>query len=175
MDYKEKIKELCKRYEPNEVSKMLGLPIYDLYRISGLPVDCGGGWDIIYEMYMKNLLPEIYEGFRVEMGYDGVLNWDKASPYGNGEVVKIYAMATPFWDGECRVPVSVEMWDRGTDINIGDGDEIFYSYDTPTEFNDIEELLVWFRDIYLPKTSKIINNLVSKNFSYFEDTVEEYR
>ena len=175
MDYKKKIIELVNKFGDDEVCEMLGLPIYELYRITGLPVDCDGGWDIIYEMYKKNLLPEIYEGFRVEMGYDGVMNWDKVSPYGNGEVVKIFAMATPFWDGECSVPVSVELWDERTDINIGDGGEIFYKYDTPTEFNNIEELLVWFRDVYLPKTSKIINNLVSKNFSYFEITVEEYR
>jgi hypothetical protein len=139
-----------------------GLKSYDLIRISEYPMDCMIAGYIIYDLIKDKKIPLTYGDFEIYSDYDGVIHWDKK---GN---INVYVMATPFWDGECQIPINIQMGkidEDGDEIYIGDN----YNYEIYTmieldriRFKTIESLLKWYKNFYLPKTHEMINNKVEE-------------
>lgn len=154
-----------------ETKEMLNIPAYDLYRISKHPIDCDGAGYVLWELGNKRgLLSKKYKEFTVEFDYDGVLRWGTQIERDN---IYVYVLATPFWDGICEVPVDVELEkETGSGvILLGSGNsglEFFDSYGTPKEFKDIEELLIWFKEVYLPETYSTIHRLIDEGYVAIE-------
>lgn len=155
MSGRERIYQLITEIGFYDAKKMLGMKAYDLFRISKYPIDCEAAGYILYELVYDSLLPSSYRDFNFEYDFDGILNW-----YGRNRLgERIVVMATPFWDGNCEVPVDVQI-----ENELELYDELYDVYDTPNEFKTVEELLVWFKDEYLPKTHLTIKKLLDYNY-----------
>lgn len=142
-----------------------GLKSYDLIRISNYPMDCYIAGLVIYDLIKDKKLPLTYGDFEIYSDYDGVIHWDKKGD------INVYVMASPFWEGECNIPINIEMGkidENGDEIFIGANHnvEIFTRIDLDgIEFKTIESLLKWFKEFYLPITNEMINKKV-KEYTY---------
>lgn len=156
---KNELYKAIEKYGYLDVMSFTGMKSYDLFRVSKHPINCESSAEILYDLTISGLLPSTYEKFNLDWdGYDGALRWD-----GYAGKNYVYVLATPFLEGECNVPVDVEVGYHNEDGNyvqlIGydsEGGEWFDSYDTPNQFNDIEELLIWYKDVYLKTTYSFI-------------------
>jgi hypothetical protein len=93
---------------------------------------------------------------------EGILEWvcTNKDIFSNKKYVeKMLIYATPFWDGENKIPIVMsyyEVLDEKTDKTIIVFEDDFESIKIDKTFKDIEELLVWFRDFYLPEVYNVI-------------------
>ena len=79
------------------------------------------------------------------------------------EDYQITGMATPFWDGNCFIPVDLESIENKSTGMIEDG---FGSSDidlknTPSEFNSIQELIDFLNNDYPKKLIKKMPDIIS--------------
>jgi hypothetical protein len=149
---RERIYQLITEIGFYDAKKMLGMKAYDLFRISKYPIDCEAAEYILYELGYDSLLPSNHRDYKVKYDFDGILRWDGRNRLGE----RIIVMATPFWDGNCEVPVDVE-------VEVDSSYELYEVYPTPNEFETVEELLIWFKEEYLPKTYLTIKQLLDEN------------
>ena len=176
MGYRKKIIGLVEKFGVPETCKVLGIGIDELFVITQQPIDCENALEIIYTLYEKGLLVEEYKGYRITQdSFSGTIEWDKkvypgypnvALEDGTLEMIladihNIYVKASPFWENENSVPVDVEIFADGDDEYITD---LFESYRTPESFENIEKLIIWFKEEYLEETYKIIEELYDDNY-----------
>ncbi len=163
MGYRKKIIDLVEKFGYNEASKILGLGMGDLYVITQQPIDCETAGEIIYESYEKGILVKKYKGFEISQDtFGGTLEWASEVNHGDwGGTHRIFVRATPFWDGLCNVPVDLEIFAEGDDEYIS---ELFHSYSTPESFENVEKLMIWFKEEYLVKTYETIQEMYEDNY-----------
>ena len=80
------------------------------------------------------------------------------------EEYEITGMATPFWNGDCSIPVDL---DRIRDKSIGDYEYDFdssgiYLENTPSKFNSIQELIDFLNKYYPKELLEVIPRLIAK-------------
>jgi hypothetical protein len=160
---RERIYQLITEIGFYDAEKITGLKIYDLIRISGYPMNCDIAGLVIYELLKDKKLPESYNEFEIEVDYDGVTYWTTKGD------INVYVMATPFWDGQCHIPIDIDLGkydEDGDEIYIGgnfDGSEIYHNISlNEIRFKTIENLLKWYKDFYLPKTYEVIKTKVDE-------------
>ena len=91
-------------------------------------------------------------------GFSGTVNFIYQD-----EKYEIIGMATPFWDGECWIPVDLtSMEDKETDEYEEYNENSDIELDTPSEFNSIQEMIDFFNTVYPIEVIKVIPKLISK-------------
>jgi len=80
------------------------------------------------------------------------------------EEYEITGMATPFWNGDCSIPVDL---DRIRDKSNGEyeddfGSSGFYLETTPSKFNSIQELIDFLNKYYPKELLYVIPRLIAK-------------
>jgi hypothetical protein len=163
MNFRKKIIDLVDKVGRDEASKILGLGMGELYVITKQPIDCETAGDIIYEAYEKRILVKKYKGFEIEINtFGGTLEWTSEVNHGYpGGTHRIFVKATPFWEGMCIVPVDLEIFAEGDDEYIS---ELYHSYSTPESFENIEKLMIWFKEKYLVETYEAIQEMYEDNY-----------
>ena len=163
MSFRKKIIGLVDKVGRYEASKILGLGMGELYVITQQPIDCETAGDIIYDSYEKKILVKEYKGFEIYQDtFGGTLEWTSEVNHGYpGGTHRIFVKATPFWEGECIVPVDLEIFADGDDEYI---DELYHSYSTPESFENVEKLMIWFKEEYLVKTYEAIHEMYEDNY-----------
>jgi hypothetical protein len=142
-----------------QASKMIGIKTYELINYGKISFGPEDAYLTLMDLLRNDFLPKNYKEFKLY--YDtmsGVLHWEN-SP---NELTLITVMATPFWDGNKEIPIDIQIihWlnkeksesyedDFSGVIGLGD-----------IKFKNIEELLIWFRDFYLPKTYDFIKSTI---------------
>lgn len=156
----ETFKKIYEKFGLREASKMSGIKTYDIIRYSNISFGVKDAYILLMDMMSDGLLPKQYKGY--ELYYDflsATLYWEKNN---QGSFYQIVVMATPFWNGTKEIPIDIQViyWmnkeksesyedDFSKVIELGD-----------IVFNNIEELLVWFRDFYLPETYNVIKSTI---------------
>lgn len=163
MNFRKNVIKLINQFGHSEACQILGVTIDELYSMTKQPIDCKTADDILYEIYKKDLLVKSYKGFKISHDrFSGVLEWSSEVNYGYpGGTHRIFVKATPFWDGMCIVPVDLEILAEGDDEYI---DELFHSYSTPKSFENIEKLMIWFKEEYLVETYEAIQEMYEDNY-----------
>lgn len=163
MGYRKKIIGLVEKFGVPETCKVLGIGIDELFVITQQPIDCENALEIIYTLYEKGLLVKEYKGFEIYQDtFGGTLEWTSEVNHGYpGGTHRIFVKATPFWDGECIVPVDLEIFADGDDEYI---DGLYHSYSTPKSFENIEKLMIWFKEEYLVETYEAIHEMYEDNY-----------
>jgi len=80
------------------------------------------------------------------------------------EEYEITGMATPFWNGDCSIPVDL---DRIRDKSTGEYEDEFgnsgiYLENTPSKFNSIQELIDFLNKYYPKELLYVIPRLIAK-------------
>jgi hypothetical protein len=166
-EQKEKIITLTDRVGYRKASKLLGVTLVNLFRLTGQPIDTDTGVanEILIEGIKNEKLPTKYKEFNISTNMDGVVYWE-GKFYGEhflrNMVETIWVMATPFWDGMKWTPVETDWYslvneDNDTLIHeIQGGGDYYEQLEEVEIFSNVDDLLSWYKKVYLPSVYKII-------------------
>lgn len=160
-----------------QVGKILHMSTSQLVKYSDYPVD---NPEIMIEILL-DLFQDIdnrpggylyYKEFSIHYDrFEGLLIWNNGSYVeNNGGGVSFEFYATPFYNGEPMVPITLSaVWidniDGGEPMEIIDeiDDEYYDSYRINYEqLDSVDKLFEWFHNIYLPKTYFRISVMMKK-------------
>jgi hypothetical protein len=141
-----------------DASKIAGITPVELIHISEITIDAGLANIVLIEL-ISGKLPKQYKEFGISIdNMSGTVDWDGVFE-SDGVTEKVFAYATPFWEGESGIPVEIHYYEEITDNNkielSCDGD-VFKFLKTREEFDGIEDVLTWYKHFYLPKVYRVI-------------------
>lgn len=147
-----------------ETSNITGLDIIDLVNKSGTRINSEIAYQILLELFNQRKLPMSYEEFTFEYSrFDGTLIWTGVFDNElNGEKIteEISLYITPFWDGSPQIPFNVMSFaffdERGEIIDESEESDYFKSIEVRDEFDNVKDLLNWYKNFYLPKSYEMI-------------------
>lgn len=151
-NYKEKFRELIDKNGLWETSKRLSIPIVQLFDMSDYtiknPIDAG---DLITYMLKNGNLQGNYKKFEIFINQmEGAISWYYRKP----DNIEIDAYATPFWENDEGIPISLLIFRDG--VEIADEFETIY---TSYNFSSSDEVKKWWEEFYLPKVYQKIKYL----------------
>ena len=164
---KKKISALIDEYGLYDAAKMLGLSFTQIVKISDTPINPEIANQILIENMRKGNLTENYKEFIIHSSYDGVFYWEtntRTGHFSNDRVEQITVAATPFWDGLDYTPVEIDwftLYDKdmvNPIYSMGGEGNYFKKFTHQTNFETVEELNVWYNEVYLPGVYDIIMN-----------------
>jgi hypothetical protein len=172
-----KLNELIDKHGAQKVMSLTNMSAVELYVLTNRPIeDPEVAYDLIIELFTQNKLPKRYNGFNIDIdSMVGTLSWTRDAVVelmGKTFVEGSLSYATPFWDGDSFIPIDTnyyELRDLDGKVITTEEDEDFYSQiDVEMSFENIEQLLIWYKDFYLPKTS----SKIKKHLEGYRDLVE---
>jgi hypothetical protein len=143
-----------------EISDLTGLELEQiifLLKDKEIHIDCGLAYKLVGSLYRTDLVNKkhSFEDIRADIE----LNWDRFGGYVifeyNDRDYKLVGFATPYWDGNCRTPVSYDDYD-----NQG----LTTSY-TPKSFESISELIDFLNNEY----PKLLIDPIKELIHYYEN------
>lgn len=154
-----------------EISSLIGLDksqIISLLKDKEIKIDCGFAERLTNLLFWgTNLINKEYSFNDGETtleftwgGFSGIIYFTYED-----EDYEISGMATPYWNGDCPIPVDL---DRIKDKSTGDyEDDDFYGSDiylenTPSRFNSIQELIDFLNKDYPLEIIEVMPRLISK-------------
>jgi hypothetical protein len=164
---KKKISALIDEYGLYDAAKILGLSFTQIVKISDTPINPEIANQILIENMRKGNLTENYKEFIIHSSYDGVFYWEtntRTGHFSNDRVEQITVAATPFWDGLDYTPVEIDwftLYDKdmvNPIYSMGGEGNYFKKFTHQTNFETVEELNVWYNEVYLPGVYDIIMN-----------------
>jgi len=150
-------------------SKVLGLTQVELVVMLNIPINYELANQLLFDLYNLGKLPDVYREYEIMVDkYNGTFEWrldSETDYYGDDDKYKeaFGAYATPFWDGSDDTPVEAIFY-----VLVKNGETIidremvgdyFESLKSVKEFKNLEHLLVWYRDFYLPNVYYILNRV----------------
>ena len=178
---KKKISALIDEYGLYDAAKMLGLSFTQIVKISDTPINPEIANQILIENMRKGNLTENYKEFIIHSSYDGVFYWEtntRTGHFSNDRVEQITVAATPFWDGLDYTPVEIDwftLYDKdmvNPIYSMGGEGNYFKKFTHQTNFETVEELNVWYNEVYLPGVYDIImNSLLPKVYRLVDFTL----
>ena len=150
-------------------SKVLGLTQVELVVMLNIPINYELANQLLFDLYKLGKLPNVYREYEIMVDkYNGTFEWrldSETDYYGDDNEYKeaFSAYATPFWDGSDDTPVEAIFY-----VLVKNGETIidremvgdyFESLKSVKEFKNLEHLLVWYRDFYLPNVYYILNRV----------------
>jgi hypothetical protein len=142
-----------------DASKIAGINPVELIHISEITIDLSLANTVLTELISEGKLPKQYKEFGISSAnMSGTFDWDGVFE-SDGVKEKVFAYATPFWEGESGIPVEIHYYEEITDNNkielSCDGD-VFNFLKTREVFDGIEDVLTWYKHFYLPKVYRVI-------------------
>jgi hypothetical protein len=166
---KEKIIDLINRSNIYQASRMLGISLTQLVKISDVPINSEIANEILIENMRKGNIIDNYKEFKIHESLDGIFYWEaniRSDHFLNDRVGQITIAATPFWDGLDYTPVELDLFtlydknmvNKITELQNTGG--FFHRFNHQTNFETVEELYLWFDEVYLPGVYDIIMNKI---------------
>lgn len=175
MTSKEKIKNLIDAIGIHDAKKILGMKTTDIVNFTKMSINPELAYDIFYELFSEKKLPRIYREFKLFFdGFEGSVTWEYTQDFIFSKTEKyeekMLVYATPFWDGKSEIPIQLsyyELLDEKDNETISlIEDEDYESIKIDNTFKNVEELLIWYRDFYLPE---VYNLIIKYRDKYRED------
>lgn len=160
-----------------QVGKILHMSTSQLVKYSDYPVD---NPVIMFEILL-DLFQDIhnkpggylqYKEFSIHYDrFEGLLTWNNGGYVeNNGGGVSFEFYATPFYNGESKVPIALfNVWadnidgDEPMEITDEINDEYYDSYSVDyKQLDSVDKLFEWFHTIYLPRTYYKIYDMMSE-------------
>lgn len=161
-----KIQELINEFGIHKVAIFLG-SLTKIVELSNFPIDSGIANEILFENMKKGNLINNYKKFIIHASNDGIFYWEtniRTGHFSNDRVEQITVAATPFWDGVDYTPVEIDsfiVYDKdmlNPIYSMGGEGNYFKKFTHQTNFETVEELNVWYNEVYLPGVYDIIMN-----------------
>ena len=164
---KKKISALIDEYGLYDAAKILGLSFTQIVKISDTPINPEIANEILIENMIKGNIIDNYKEFIIHASNDGVFYWEtntRTGHFSDDRVEQITVAATPFWDGVDYTPVEIDwftLYDKdmvNPIYSMGGEGNYFKKFTHQTNFETVEELNVWYNEVYLPGVYDIIMN-----------------
>jgi hypothetical protein len=153
-----------------DTCRITGLKSYDIINILNQPLDAQLSNDLLFDMLKSGVLPKKYNDIEFFIGNDGVWYLDKKFDMGGDTYMKVYSMATPFWDGTDGLPfdtTNYTIFDKSNDKKISEGDIELYDFaEASGNFENITELIKWYKNFYLPQVQKFFDKHYNRILKY---------
>ena len=164
---KKRLRLLVDKHGLRGAAKILGLNQVELVVELNIPIDYKLANQLLYDLFILGKLPEVYREYEISVDkFNATFEWTLDSPtdfYGDDTEYRerFGSYATPFWDGSDYTPVEAIYYVLTKDGKTIIDDEMMGHYyqdlKSITEFHNLEHLLVWYRDFYLPNVYYILN------------------
>lgn len=164
--FTQKLRMGIEKHGFTDTARMTGMNKLKLAELSGLPIK-GDTFHSENEIVVGDLLRDLVNQNReyktCELHYsglEGIVEWN-CNFKDDENYYRLTIAATPYWDGN-NTPIdmfNVEVTpiyspeDKKEFDTIGD---YLHEFDCPKSFDNANELMDWFREIYIPKTYDII-------------------
>jgi len=150
----------------SKTSQMMGISRSKVLELAKAPIDSPYAYEILYEKMMRNELKKNYEEFEIRTNINGVFYWEsvmKTGHFGEDMTEQISVAATPFWDGAKYTPVEIDWFtliDKNANTIYDSGGEgnFYKEFKNKTQFESVEQLLIWYDKFYLPEVYDVIMN-----------------
>jgi hypothetical protein len=166
---KKQLRQLVDEKGLRAAGKLLGLTQVDLVVMLNIPIDYKLANQLLFDLYNLGKLPDVYREFVLNVDKNnGTFEWrldSETDYYGDDAEYKeaFGAYATPFWDGSDYTPVEaiyyVLVKNGETIIDREMMGDYYENLNSIKEFKNLEHLLVWYRDFYLPNIYYIIKRI----------------
>lgn len=155
-----------KGYSVSDISKYTSINkglIYNTIEDYDFEIDCTSAYDILLDLFTFNHLSSEYnDGIRhIKLdlhNMTGTFYFEYMT-----EKCLLVGMATPFWVGDCMLPIdsiNCQFFDDKKPSRIDEDISGDYIIPIPTHFNSISELKQWFNEKYfkllIPYSEKLI-------------------
>jgi len=142
-----------------DASKIAGINPVELIHISEITIDAWLANTVLTELISEGNLPKQYKEFALSIDrMSGTVDWDGVFE-SDGVKEKVFAYATPFWEGESGIPVEINYYEEITNdgkIELSCDGDVFNLLKTREVFDGIEDVLTWYKHFYLPKVYRVI-------------------
>jgi len=142
-----------------DASKIAGINPVELIHISEITIDTWLANTVLIELMSEGKLPKQYKEFGISIdNMSGAFGWDGIL-VSNDRKEKVFAYATPFWQGESGIPVEIQYYDEITDddkIELWCYGDVYNHLRTKKVFDGVEDVLTWYKHFYLPKVYRVI-------------------
>jgi hypothetical protein len=120
-------------------------------------LDCENIYDIIWSLFINGLVDRSYgtKNYKIVLSSDsmsGSIQFE-CTDLDRGDT--IYGYATPYWEGECKIPLEVNWYSYQTDDedswedNEIDSSDFFESVNLDIKFSSFSEIKDWFNTEYM--------------------------
>ena len=133
-------------------------------------LDCGNLNDIIWELFTNNLVVREHtnDPYHLELHSDSMVGSIYFVCKDTKRNHKIVGYATPYWDGDCKIPLEVNYYTYKDDetglieeLEVDPGD-FYESIPIKVKFNSFSEIKDWFNTEYI----KIVSEYCESAFDY---------
>jgi len=161
----------------SETANLYGLKKLMLAKLSGLPIK-GDTFHSKNEIVVGDLLEDLVNQNReyktCELHYsglEGIVEWN-CNFKDDENYYRLSIAATPYWDGHNNTPIdmfNVEVTpiyspeDKREFDTTGD---YYHEFDCPKSFENVDKLMDWFKDKYIPR---VYRNIVLGMFLEFKN------
>jgi len=157
---KSKLMRLVNKDGFDEVARMLGIPKLRLFKLVDFGIKELGVYDMFPIIVEEN---NVYKGCEISVDYfEGGyrVDWLYEMDIDGGKLF-VVSIATPDFDEGMLYVENSHSFVEGVRVfgNYNNGIEYkvkMSSYDIPTDFGSIDEMMNWYNNEYLPKTYEII-------------------
>lgn len=167
---KESLIRLIEKLGNWEAAKMLGITIAELLTITKRPLFAEECYDVLLELIRNKQIPTEYEEFDIySSSLEGTVLWvpksSLKSEYKGQKLSEIImVLATPYWDGMSILPYNVQYYElyNNKELLANEEQPDFYLVKKiPGRFRNIDELIQWYKEVYLPSVyDNIINTIL---------------
>lgn len=157
-EHSEILRNLVEKHGVYEASKILGLSHVEVIMKSGIEIDNEMANTVLYDLLREKKIPIHYEEFEIYTdNMTGSFIWEGHLKNFLNERILVYA--TPFWDGENYIPIQSDFYRftiNNEEFEIDTMDDFNRVLDSRSIFDNIEDLLTWYKHFYLPKVHDMI-------------------
>jgi hypothetical protein len=167
---KESLLRLVEKVGIWDAAKMVGLSITEILTITKYPLYPTESYEVLLDLISHQEIPTSYKEFIISAdSYEGTVSWTPLTSirteYNGRQFTEgIMILATPYWDGRAILPYNVEYYVlniNGLHAANEEQPDFYLSREIPSKFRDIEDLLQWYEDVYLPGVyDNIINTIL---------------
>ena len=163
---REFLRDKIKKFGLYQASRLFGLSMAELITVSKIKITYRYAYQVLLELIENEKIPTKYKGFTLHEN-EYAVRWSMSQntdEFGVTLRESIYCLATPLYDGIGFIPIDFnyyfleEQYERESIFEYDRYSEYQETIKVDNEFENLEELLVWYRDFYLPQVyDKIVN------------------
>ena len=179
--FKDKLVQLIGKEGVPNVARTLGMTRTEVVHKSGIKFGPEIANMVLFELAREGKIPLDYKEYEIFPTLDGLFAWESqknVTLFGHSVRQTIIVYATPYWDDMSGIPIEFSYYaikNRWGNF-IYDQDysgDYFNEIQTIRTFESITDLLLWYKNVYLPEVYRVINKVQFPKF--MEDNSESLK
>lgn len=169
---KDKILTLIKKYGLLDLSRLSGISVYDILKISDISFvpEYEIINEILFGLNQKNKIDFYFKEFNIYYDNDGLIYWNGSlNNIDDDYIFNISAYVTPYYDSTSSTPISIffyEILNSEHHQIISDDIDIGSYLNSPNYFDNVNSFEDWFYNTY---TTLVRSKLISILRKYKDD------